>query len=205
MENTTPEHQLSTKMQQIDLRITTEYYCTFIIHSALVAAFSTVAAHAGRRCQAQPPDRSGARAPRASFVPPHAQRQRTDPCHHQSLQSHPSDRSAQAGGSGLVSGGGTSSGSCDLPLVVACKWCCVASDTAPFSSSSHCHRRWHAAICFESGTRAPGSARSAAVSESVSSEDPVWEESSSSPVPFSVLQNAPTAPPKPYASSRAIG
>ena len=41
----------------------------------------------------------------------------------------------------------------------------------PRSGSSHCHLLWQAAICCESGTRAPGSARSAAVSDSESSSD----------------------------------
>ena len=43
--------------------------------------------------------------------------------------------------------------------------------THPRSGSSHCHLLWQAAICWASGTRAPGSARSAAVSDSNPSSD----------------------------------
>lgn len=63
--------------------------------------------------------------------------------------------------------------------VDGCRWCCVASDTAPRSGSSSCHRRLQAAICRPSGTRVQwalstpridGPARSAGVSSSPSLE-----------------------------------
>eukprot|EP01043_Picozoa_sp_COSAG02_P045619 COSAG02_NODE_4192_length_5645_cov_2.530833_3_plen_246_part_00 len=47
----------------------------------------------------------------------------------------------------------------------------TAHFTHPRSGSSHCHLLWQAAICWANGTRAPGSARSAAVSDSKSSSD----------------------------------